>query len=754
LFEGLGKYGWIKMSSENRFNGKKPRSKIVTVSVAFFSLSLIIGLSFLYIPFSSPPVNIIPLISSPGLFGGSAASHLIEEDVETSFGIYSPHNLTFTPQNIPIEISDNLANVDLQQFSISESVKRQLVENGFALVDEGYEDIYEIYEGRDPKFITTDLCLHTYHVLYDISLRLLESDIFFTEFESMLLTLRNDQLSLYNSVTKPVVQDALLKNTAYLSVMLYLLNHTNTIPEIAYDLTWEELNCINNSITTASPIFDYIEDYSQYKVRGHYTRSPLLAHYFQAMMYAGRMSFLLEGPYNDVDMGIDQTRRALLLVSSFNSTINTSTVWDYWDAIYEPTAFYVGVSDDLTVRDYYQLWQSLGGQSGDQLADEDLILDFISEAENLSNPKINSMFVEESNTKGMRLLGQRFIPDSYMFQQLVLPYVPNRYMVNGLDVFSVLGSQLAAGFLQSENETYLKYGEQIELLRKQFSNLTDYDWTQNLYWSWLYSLFPLLKESQKGYPSFMQNNAWMIKTLMTVMGSWAELRHDTILYAKQSNTLSAPPPDYSRGYVEPYPEVYSRLSSLVSFMKSGLESRGLIIPDFHNKLTQIIQIFDKLITLSIKELETKPLSENDLDFIRYVGTNLENIASYYHPDSEWPVKMVDERMAVIADVHTDFNSGKVLEVATGDPYVIYVIVQDSKGNLRLTRGGTFSYYEFTQPLTNRLSDEEWHKLLDTNPPDIPNWNLHASLATQCSCQLAIDDNRIGYEVREMNYRES
>ena len=40
--------------------------------------------------------------------------------------------------------------------------------------------------------------------------------------------------------------------------------------------------------------------------------------------------------------------------------------------------------------------------------------------------------------------------------------------------------------------------------------------------------------SAKGYPSFMRNEAWTDKSLNTSLGSWAELRHDTILYAKQS----------------------------------------------------------------------------------------------------------------------------------------------------------------------------------------------------------------------------
>ena len=44
-----------------------------------------------------------------------------------------------------------------------------------------------------------------------------------------------------------------------------------------------------------SPIFTYAEDYSQYLPRGHYTRSMRLKNYFLAMMWHGRMTFLLTG---------------------------------------------------------------------------------------------------------------------------------------------------------------------------------------------------------------------------------------------------------------------------------------------------------------------------------------------------------------------------------------------------------------------------------------------------------------------------
>ncbi|MHA2075845.1 MAG: DUF3160 domain-containing protein [Candidatus Hodarchaeales archaeon] len=520
------------------------------------------------------PLGNWPFISEwngAGLLDGSASKFQIKTDLTTNFGDYSPFTLSYEPKIAPTAMHSGLSNVNLQGISLTPDEIRELETYGFVLVDEGYDDIYQIYEDDGPKFITTDLCLHAYHVLYDISLRVIEGTYFADDFEDMLHTLRNDQLILYEAVSELSVKDALRNNIAYLTVMLYLLDNTTTIPSVANTKIMTELSNIDLGERTSSAIFGYEEDYTQYKVRGHYTRNELLGRYFKAMMYAGRMGFLLQSPSGEPEMGINHTRMALLLISSFNNTVDSGSnlIWDYWDRIYEPTVFYVGSSDDLTALEYYKIWEKFSFPQGNQLADEELISDIVQEAKTYRKPKINSMFVYDSHdhedtTQGFRLMGQRFIPDSYIFQQLVHDKVGGRLFPNGLDVFSVFGSTRAEHHLQEENQTYSDYNDQIHKLREEFGNLTSFDWTQNLYWLWLYSLFPLLDAPTEGYPGFMLNNAWLDKALMTTLGSWAELRHDTILYAKQSYTYERSGSPTMQGYVEPYPQLYARLSSLVN----------------------------------------------------------------------------------------------------------------------------------------------------------------------------------------------
>lgn len=75
----------------------------------------------------------------------------------------------------------------------------------------------------------------------------------------------------------------------------------------------------------------------------------------------------------------------------------------------------------------------------------------------------------------------------------------------------------------------------------------------------------------------------------------------------------------------------------------------------------------------------------------------------------------------MADVHTDPNSGEVLEEGVGRPSVILVAVIIN-GELILTQGGVMSYYEFTWPMDDRLTDETWQEMLDLgDEPPLPSW---------------------------------
>ncbi len=370
-----------------------------------------------------------------------------------------------------------------------------------------------------------------------------------------------------------------------------------------------------------------------------------------------------------------------------------------------------------------------GGTVGlPDLKDDDKVLAFIEKAGAAKAPKIVSGYLgtdeDKATIKGFRFMGQRFIPDSYMFQELVFDKVGTmekpRLFPMGLDVMAVLGSKRAYAVLDSLGETqYENYVKQFEALKASFAALKAEDWTQNLYWGWLYALLALLNEKGDGYPSFMKSDAWADKELNTSLGSWAELRHDTILYAKQSYTLAGaamPPQEKPKGYVEPNPELYGRLASLAKMTYDGLDSRGLLENSLATKLEDLRKLLLKLKDMSEKELAGKALSDDEYDYIKYFGGQLEGILTFPPEVASSIESDTDKSMAVVADVHTDVNTGQVLEEGVGNPYHIFVLVP-VEGNMTLCRGAAFAYYEFKWPMSDRLTDEAWQaKLKDGTAP--------------------------------------
>jgi len=341
-------------------------------------------------------------------------------------------------------------------------------------------------------------------------------------------------------------------------------------------------------------------------------------------------------------------------------------------------------------------------------------------------------------------MGQRFLADSYVFSNLVYvdtylgdkepkPFTfvidltgrPTRGFPRGLDVMALLGSKRAKELLDKlDDSNYKGYDEAYKKLEDEFDSFNASDWNKNLYWSWLFALKPLLKEYGEGYPTFMQTKAWQDKEVTTALASWAELRHDTILYAKQSYP-TPPPGDTFKwpslprrektfvGYIEPVPEFYNRLLALTNMTTNGLDKMEVLDSAAKYRLERFEETLERLVELSEKELRNEELTTEDYKFIKNFGVKL-NI----------PVCEVEEkakRTTIIADVYTDTTTRQVLEEGVGYVDLIVVAYKVPDGRILIGAGPVMSYYEFKQPMQNRLTDEKWREMLDLNPPKRPEW---------------------------------
>ncbi len=324
----------------------------------------------------------------------------------------------------------------------------------------------------------------------------------------------------------------------------------------------------------------------------------------------------------------------------------------------------------------------------------------------------------------IRMMGTRFVLDAYVLDQLVDPNVPNRFLPSPLDLAAAFGSKFAYDVQARNGVTKMKnYDTQLGEMKTLVADRTQSDWGRTVYDGWLWSLEPSWTPHGKAFPDFMRTNAWTVKSHQTGFASYAELRHDTILYVKQSSGEGGgqePPALTYRNWVEPDPVVFGRLSAVTGLMLDGLSSRHLLTGEQKALLVDTKLLMDLFARIATDELAGRPISAKDNQTLWYVGDRLEALwfRTTDNPDSNIPSAKDDD--AVIADIARGGND--VLEIGTGRFDDILVLVPDANGSFEVAVGGVYSYYEFTQPVSNRLTDEAWRDMLNHGrAPARPIW---------------------------------
>ena len=664
----------------------------------------------------------------------------------SKFATYEEISVNVTPKVPDYSVSQDLSNVtNAGDFNFSDDAKNLLIKNAFVVRPAYNSEFYPLYEENRysyvPSFITTDSMLHNYHLMFDFLLKQLEEQKLVAELKNLNASMLSEAVSQYNSLKGTEWESAAKRNVGFFAVGSKLLDSSVNVPSVVQNEVGQELSLIDaHQGITVSPVMNMgsdanvldalKEDYSQYIPRGHYDKTDQLKAYFKSMMWYGRLTFRLK---ND-----DEIKSGILITLALNKDANQTS----WNKIYEPINFFVGKSDDIT---YYQFKDLVQQVYGDNVTPQTVLSDkskftvFVDATKTLEPPQLNSIPIfnasiqpdREKEIKGFRFMGQRFTIDASVFQRLIDRETPGRMLPKGLDIPSALGSKEALSILTQMGETkYDKYSENMSKMQTYLVGLPTENWTQNLYWGWLYQLIPLTTVKSTGYPTFMQNDAWIRKDLNTFLGSWSELKHDTILYAKQVYAeMGGGGPDKKddRGYVEPNVYVYARLASLLKMTSDGLDERGLLTETMEDNLSKMGDLAMSLKTISEKELNNQSLTDADYELIRSYGGQLEHFWLEVNKDDPAFKASSNQRdylnenpAAIIADVATDPN-GQVLEEGTGKISEIYVVVPID-GKLRITKGGVYSYYEFPWPLSDRLTDKKWRDMLNATPaPKLPDW---------------------------------
>jgi hypothetical protein len=638
-----------------------------------------------------------------------------------------------------------------QYSDFTKADKIKLSTNGFLIMQAKHEQLFRVYEDNSYKerasFVTTDSMLQLYHMYFDFILRNIERDSLLPALKDLTENMFDASKSLYESSKNNKVREAARRNMIYFAVPLFFLtgDYPEMDPKLLKIAKIEADRCLLHSGRQQSLIFntendpaeEHALDYAQFVPRGHYTRDEKLKKYFMAMMWYGLNYFLAD---RETDL-----MQFLIITRQMNEVHAAGKrLADQWQRIYDITKFYVGATDDLDVNDCAVVINKVTGKeivkvgvdenyiTNENFCDSALLQAAKKAADDLSKKtRIKTQQIGIPNSTQFRFMGQRYIPDSEILQRLT---DSKRLFPKGLDIMAAIGSTTAKEILletYKENGNWWGYSGELDKLNQEFSKMQKSDWQQNIYYYWIWTLKALFEEDKNfKYPFFMNNEAWKLKDTNTALASWAELRHDTILYSKPSGAEGGEGegiwrPEPAKAYVEPNVEFYKRLEEFLTFTKDELKKNNYISDRINEKFQEFIDLTVFLKNISLKEMKGEEISNDEYERIADFGGELERLTLSIMVDNERTMRWfeitseTDKNIAVVADVHT--SGDQALEEAVGPAFDIYVVVEIG-GYLKLLKGAVFSYYEFKQPANDRLTDEEWQSLLRSEKvPALPEW---------------------------------
>jgi hypothetical protein len=651
--------------------------------------------------------------------------------------------------------SVNLPAIQGSRLSLSPAESAALKARGFVICDRepfvtfvhGYRDIYAEHL---PVYVSADSVLYALHRSYDAILRTLEQQELIKRMRLVLAGARTRLAQPTPAASAQARADVDL----FLAVALSLLDDKELAPVAGGDAaTIRAILARAKAATGEAQVtlfgVERSVDFSQFDPRGHYTLSPELSQYFRAMIWLGRTELRLIETLPD---GSQVFRRR-----QFDDAVLLRALVDEaglaaWKAVDQVVRAFVGEPDDLSLPDIDRLMADLGAASAADLlarSDQEIAGKIIEKGYGTqriaSQIMVNGLELDTLPLgRSFLFFGQRYVLDSHVFSNVVYDRVKKaqvkRMMPDPLDVaFAALGNDAAAALLGPGLRKHDYASELASMQVLAQGHGADF-WSSNLYNRWLSALRALSPARdlrpgmQSGLPSVARTEGWARRVLNTQLASWAELRHDTILYAKQSYT-AAPACEYPDAYVDPYPEFWRGLAALASDGAKiagdlGLDAQthpGIGILGFFQELQSTSSI---LAEMADRQRTGMPFTPEQLMFINQ-AVSLKPFGCYGEIGEGWyPKLFFDQEDSLkfdptIADVHTQPADeggnpvGKVLHVATGHPRLMVVTVDTCSGP-RAYAGVTSSYFEKITESWKRLDDKEWSKEVgQTNPPPVP-----------------------------------
>jgi hypothetical protein len=514
----------------------------------------------------------------------------------------------------------------------------------------------------------------------------------------------------------------------------------NFSAEVAARLKAEVAQIMSTEQTGTAGLFGEYDptktpDYTQFRPRSHYTKSEELKGYFRAMMFLGRNGYALNPESGPPTLGLTDSLLAAMALSRPDE--EGKRALDGWKQLMEITGFFAGQSDDLTFIELREWLAAKLGRESLTPADAvnaELLAQLKGALAGLRLPQIVADERSRERREGdlrpeFRIFGQRFSFDAWVLNKFITDKLT---MPTGLFIpaaFGDVASEVyAKDFIKERfepaDEPMAVFEKTLAELRGKLAQVPDELWFGSMAGQQLHAIATLAGRRNENYPAFMRGPEYAKKDIESMLGHWTEIKHDTVLYAKQSyaemgegGDSDKPMPPMPRGLVQPDVRFWREMERLADFTRQGMLKHALLpgmeedewapLNRFHTDMKFCREIAEK-------EVRGMPLTKDELEKIwQFTLTYMEQpLDQNGIPDAE------RGKSALITDVHTDAYSNQVLQDALGRPCVLIALV-GNENTPRLVTGMAYQHFEFTGPQDQRATDEEWRAKVYAAKPELP-----------------------------------
>jgi len=621
------------------------------------------------------------------------------------------------------------------KLNLSEGEKALINKNGFVVSERlnrysFVSALGDIYHKDLPVFVTTDMILHSFHRSYDEILKTVELTSLIPKLEEFLGRLSSAIPLLEEKYTSDFMKARLKDVDIYLSVARRLLNqqelpyyteNTNSVDQLITKVLAEEFYTL--------PFFSEVPrkiDFSQFKPRGHYDSEiyPKLKAYFRAMIWLGRMELYLIAPESLIKPTLEDVQRQAVMSNLILELKQKSNSEQIYREIEETIEAFVGEQDNVTFSNLETLKSSMGFNYSSALSDTNYFKVYQDTLANqpFAPQKILSQVLihdprsedEIEPASAFMMFGQRFVIDSYISANVVYDKVKlKRMLPSTLDILYGIGNDAAVQLLVDDLETY-QYSPNLLGVRYLVDAYDDDFWNSTIYNGWLNSIRKLNPPADRTiYPKFMQTAAWWQQKMNSQLASWTELRHDNLLYAKQSYTGGATC-SYPYSYVEPLPEFYSAMKEIALNFKKKMIELNYSDERIEKYFDHFYSVNDTLETIASKELSGTGLNNSEILFLQTMLAEEPSVCVIEY--TGWYPKLFYSGYDfdfIVADYHTaptDAGGAMVGWVKHAGTGMIDLMIMNTKlpdGKNIAFVGPVSSYHEYTSTNFFRLTDKEW-----------------------------------------------